>query len=45
VQRTIELQPDVLIIDISMPHLNGLQAPCQILRRLPNQRVLSTDNV
>jgi DNA-binding NarL/FixJ family response regulator len=40
VQRTIELQPDVLIIDISMPHLNGLQATCQILRRLPNQRVL-----
>lgn len=40
VQRTIELQPDVLIIDMSMPRLNGLQATCQILRRLPNQRIL-----
>jgi DNA-binding NarL/FixJ family response regulator len=40
VQRTIELQPDVLIIDVSMPHLNGLQATCQILRQLPHQRVL-----
>jgi DNA-binding NarL/FixJ family response regulator len=26
VQRTIELQRDVLIIDMSMPRLNGLQA-------------------
>jgi DNA-binding NarL/FixJ family response regulator len=40
VQRTIELQPDVLIIDMSMPLLNGLQATCQILRQLPNQRIL-----
>ncbi len=40
VQRTIELQPDVLIIDMSMPRLNGLQATCQILRQLPNQRIL-----
>jgi DNA-binding NarL/FixJ family response regulator len=40
VQRTIELQRDVLIIDMSMPRLNGLQATCQILRLLPNQRIL-----
>ena len=40
VQRTIELQPDVLIIDVSMPHLNGLEATCQILRQMPSQRVL-----
>lgn len=40
VQRTIALPPDVLIIDMSMPRLNGLQATCQILRKLPNQRIL-----
>src|SRR5262249_3180720 len=40
VQRTIELQPDVLIIDMSMPRLNGLQATCRILRQVPSQRVL-----
>jgi DNA-binding NarL/FixJ family response regulator len=40
VQRTIELRPDVLIIDVSMPYLNGLEASCQILRQIPKQRVL-----
>jgi DNA-binding NarL/FixJ family response regulator len=40
VQRTIELQPDVLIIDMSLPRLNGLQATCRILRQVPNQRVV-----
>jgi DNA-binding NarL/FixJ family response regulator len=40
VQRTIELRPDILIIDVSMPHLNGLQATCQILCQMPSQRVL-----
>ena len=34
------MRPDVLIIDMSMPRLNGLQATCQILRQLPNQRIL-----
>ena len=26
VEKTIELKPDVILVDISMPHLNGLKS-------------------
>ena len=35
-----ELQPDVAILDIGMPLLNGIEATRQIVRRLPDIRVL-----
>jgi DNA-binding NarL/FixJ family response regulator len=35
-----DLQPDVVILDIGMPQLNGLEAARQIARRLPSARVL-----
>jgi DNA-binding NarL/FixJ family response regulator len=35
-----ELQPDVIIMDISMPTLNGLEATFQIKRDLPAAKVL-----
>ena len=34
------LKPDVVILDVAMPLLNGLEATRQILRRLPDTRVL-----
>jgi DNA-binding NarL/FixJ family response regulator len=34
------LQPDVVIIDISMPHLNGIEAAAQILRANSKTRVI-----
>jgi DNA-binding NarL/FixJ family response regulator len=40
VQQTMELQPDVVIMDIAMPRLNGVEALQQIERRHPNTRVL-----
>ena len=35
VQAALELKPDVAIMDVSMPHLNGLDAAEQIKRKLP----------
>ena len=40
VTRAIELQPDVVVLDIGMPLLNGIEATRQIVRRLPNAGVL-----
>lgn len=40
VAKCAELQPDVAIIDISMPLLNGLDATRQIVKQSPKTRVL-----
>lgn len=40
VRLTTELQPDVIILDISMPQLNGIEAARQIKRKAPAVRVL-----
>ncbi len=40
VEKAIELKPDISIPDIGMPALNGLEATRQILKALPNARVL-----
>jgi DNA-binding NarL/FixJ family response regulator len=40
VERTRELRPDLVLIDVGMPNLNGLDATRQILSTAPNTRVL-----
>jgi len=40
VRHAEELKPDVAIIDITMPLLNGIEATRQILKRSPSTRVL-----
>lgn len=40
VRQAEELKPDVAIIDIAMPLLNGIEATRQIVKRLPATRVL-----
>ena len=40
VRLALALQPDVVILDIAMPLLSGIEATRQIVRRLPNAGVL-----
>ena len=40
IERTIELQPDLIILDVTMPVLNGLQAARQIRKLAPRTKIL-----
>jgi DNA-binding NarL/FixJ family response regulator len=40
VHQTLELEPDVVVLDIGMPLLNGIEATRQIARRLPQVSIL-----
>src|SRR4051812_44983733 len=40
VAQALELKPDVVILDMTMPELNGLDAATQILRQVPGTEVV-----
>lgn len=40
VQLAIELAPDMVIMDIAMPKLNGVDATCQIIKERPGIKIL-----
>jgi two-component system response regulator NreC len=40
VKLAAEFKPDVVVMDVGMPLLNGLEATCQIKRQNPNIKVL-----
>ena len=41
VQLALELDPTIIIMDVSMPNLNGVEATRQILRERPNVKVVA----
>jgi len=41
VQLAYELKPDIIIMDIEMPGLNGIDATRQIIQELPNIKVIA----
>lgn len=40
IRKAVALKPDVAVVDIGMPLLNGIDATQQIVRRVPETRVL-----
>jgi DNA-binding NarL/FixJ family response regulator len=40
VESALKLKPDILLLDIGMPNLNGLDAARQILTLMPDSRIL-----
>jgi DNA-binding NarL/FixJ family response regulator len=40
VAKAVELKPDLIIMDISMPELSGLEATKEIVTRLPGARII-----
>jgi DNA-binding NarL/FixJ family response regulator len=40
VEKAVELKPDLVVLDLSMPELNGLEAARQILTKMPQTDIL-----
>ena len=41
VKRAVELRPNVIIMDVAMPDMNGIEATRQILAKVPAVRILA----
>lgn len=41
VQLAVEHEPDVVVMDVSMPDLNGIEATSQVLESLPEAKVIA----
>jgi two-component SAPR family response regulator len=45
IHSAVELKPDIIILDIHMPHLNGLDAGGQVKQQLPGVKLVFLTNV
>ncbi len=41
VEMAVQLHPDVVVMDLTLPRLNGIEATSQILRELPGAKVVA----
>ena len=39
-QKTVELHPDIVLLDVSMPGLNGIEAASRIRQLSPDSRII-----
>jgi DNA-binding NarL/FixJ family response regulator len=40
VQKAVELTPDLILMDIGLPSLNGIEAARQIRKLVPNSKII-----
>lgn len=40
VQKAVELKPDLILMDIGLPSLSGIEAARQILKLIPNSKII-----
>jgi DNA-binding NarL/FixJ family response regulator len=41
VRLALELQPDIVIMDVAMPHMNGIEATRRLTAELPRTKVIA----
>lgn len=40
IQKAIELKPDIILMDFSMPNMNGIEAACVLKKALPEVHIV-----
>jgi DNA-binding NarL/FixJ family response regulator len=40
IEKTVELRPDLIVMDMSMPMMNGLEAACEINQAMPSIAII-----